>query len=108
MSRTLKTKPYYALLVERGAARQYHDHSEGSCDLIPLEEWIERYQSHEQWDEKKPETHCGWELTEHFQHEHPRVGVQQVGDDTFRSENHKKERQTKKADILRSMQEDTE
>ena len=53
MSRTDRHRPYKVQVSESPV--EYHDHSKGACDLIPLDEWM-RLDHRKDW-----RYNCGWE-----------------------------------------------
>ena len=54
MSKTDKTRPFRAQVPD--SPREWHDHTNGVCDLPTLEEW-RKMTPREQWSR----THCTWQ-----------------------------------------------
>ena len=55
MSKTDKHKPFRAQMFDSHV--EYHDHSKGECDLLPLDEW-KKLPRREEWRK-----HCGYQPT---------------------------------------------
>lgn len=78
--------PYYA--YDKNKYREYHDHSDGECDILDFESFVK--------SGRKNESHCGYSLKISFLSEHHICGCKLCRNSVERRANNRKERYDKK------------
>jgi hypothetical protein len=101
MSRTDKTKPYHALFLEQNASQEYHDHSVGECDILPLNEWVDLLKNSQGQVAKMP--NCGWKLKNSYIAEHPTCGCNLCTESYQHKLERRKERHSTKQSIKKNL-----
>ena len=92
MSNTFKTKPIKARFLEKGIAKEYHNHQTNECTLIPIKDWAKGDFYGFLGSFNRP---CGWEVRESFIIEHHICGCMGCTDQLGRKEKIRKIRHSK-------------
>jgi hypothetical protein len=102
MSNTFKTKPIRARFLEKGIAKEYHNHQVNECTLIPIKDWIKG--DYFGWA-GSPDHPCGWEARDSFLNEHHICGCPMCTDQVGRKMKARKIRHSKKKEVNKNLEE---